>query len=63
MFPATLGSGGGKPFLGPLGDQVPLDLREQTEQGDHNLGLQSHGLSRKITGILVVRYSPANTLK
>jgi hypothetical protein len=25
---ATLGSGGGKPFLAPLGDQVPLDLFE-----------------------------------
>ena len=35
----TLGSGGGKPFLGPLGDQVPLDLGEQPEQGDHHLGL------------------------
>ena len=26
---AALGSGGGKPFLGPLGDQVPLNLGEQ----------------------------------
>jgi hypothetical protein len=27
-------------LFGPFGDQVPLDFGEQTEQGDHYLGLK-----------------------
>ena len=36
---ATLGPRSRQPFLGPLRDQVPLDLGEEPEQGDHHLGL------------------------
>ena len=40
-FPkAPLGLRGGESFLGPFRDQVPLHLGEQSEQGDHDLGLQ-----------------------
>ena len=38
QFP--LGFGSGESFLGPFRDQVPLDLGKQSEQGDHDLGLQ-----------------------
>ena len=36
---AAFGAGGGKPFLRPFRDQIPLDLGEEPEQGDHRLGL------------------------
>src|SRR6478672_2656185 len=35
-----LGAGGCQSFACALGDQVSLDLGEQAEQGNHNLGLQ-----------------------
>ena len=38
--PFPLGFGSGESFLGPFRDQVPLDLGKQSEQGDHDLGLQ-----------------------
>jgi hypothetical protein len=37
---SALGSGGSETLFGPFGDQVGLDFGEQTEQGDHYLGLQ-----------------------
>ena len=33
-------SRGDQSFLGPFRYQVPLDFGEQSEQGDHDLGLQ-----------------------
>ena len=35
---APLGPRGRQSFLGPLRDQIPLDLGEQPKQGDHHLG-------------------------
>jgi hypothetical protein len=37
---SALGTGGCQSFARALGDQVSLDLGEQAEQGNHDLGLQ-----------------------